>query len=165
MERIDLNTLYLLIGGNLGDRMANLQTAKELIAIEIGRISKESSIYETEAWGNQNQPAFLNQVIILETELTASKTMETILKIEHKMGRERYQKYDPRIIDIDILFYNYEIIHTPNLTIPHPQIQNRKFVLVPLNEIAADYIHPALKKTITALLNACKDPLEVNKFN
>jgi 2-amino-4-hydroxy-6-hydroxymethyldihydropteridine pyrophosphokinase len=165
LEKIDLNTIFLLIGGNLGDRMANLQSAKELIANEIGSIIKQSCIYETEAWGNQHQPSFLNQVIIVESQLTATKTMDTILKIEQNMGRERNQKYDPRTIDIDILFYNHEIIHIPHLTVPHSQIQNRKFVLVPLNEIAPYYIHPLLKKTITQLLRECTDLLEVNKFN
>ena len=165
MEKIDLNTLYLLIGGNLGDRITNLKQAKELITKEIGQIQKQSSVYETQAWGNQDQPPFLNQAIKIESQLSALKTMEIILQIEKKMGRQRNQKYDPRIIDIDILFYNQEIINIHHLTVPHPEIQNRKFVLIPLNEIAPEYIHPIFKKTVNQLLGECSDPLEVNKFN
>lgn len=165
MEKIDLNTLYLLIGGNIGDRMANLQKAKEWIEKKIGHILKESAIYETEAWGNQNQPSFLNQAIIAKSQVSASQTMEAILEIEKQMGRQRNQKFDPRTIDIDILFYNDAIINEHHLTIPHPEIQNRKFVLIPLKEIAPLFIHPVLRKTITHLLQECTDPLEVNKFN
>lgn len=165
MEKIDLNTLYLLIGGNLGDRMANLNTAKELITNEIGPILNQSSIYETQAWGNEDQPSFLNQAIIVSSQLSPSISMETILGIEMKMGRQRNQKFDPRTIDIDILFFNRECIHLDHLTVPHPQIHNRKFVLIPLNEIAPDYIHPVINKTVSQILKECTDPLEVNKFN
>lgn len=145
--------------------MANLQRAKEQITFEIGLIVKESSIYETEAWGKKDQPSFLNQVVIVKTPSNAPEIMETILQIEQDMGRRRMSKYDPRIIDIDILFYNNDQILTDRLIVPHPEIQNRKFVLIPLNEIAPDYIHPVFNKTIRQLLKECTDPLQVNKFN
>lgn len=163
-----MNIAYLLIGGNVGNRNKNIITAIELLQQQIGNIIKRSSIYETEAWGNTDQPDFLNQVLLAETELNAAECMHQILSIEEKMGRIRSEKNDPRIIDIDILFFNDEIINTPHLTIPHPQIQHRKFVLVPMNELASGLVHPVLNQTINTLLKNCIDPLEVrlqNNFN
>ena len=156
-----MNLIYLLIGGNVGDRIANLETASDLIEQQIGKIIKRSSVYETDAWGNPDQPDFLNQVLFAETGLSAIKCMGEIFSIENKMGRVRAKKNDPRIIDIDILFFNDEIINEPDLSIPHPQIQNRKFVLVPMNELFPGLIHPVLKQSINNLLSACNDQLEV----
>ncbi|HEV8080331.1 MAG TPA: 2-amino-4-hydroxy-6-hydroxymethyldihydropteridine diphosphokinase [Chitinophagaceae bacterium] len=156
-----MNSVYLLIGGNLGDRVANLVTAISLIETELGKIIKTSSIYETAAWGITEQPKFLNQVLLIKTDLPSKKLMQLILSIENKMGRIRSQKNASRIIDIDILFFNDEIINKPNLTIPHPEIQNRRFVLVPLNEIASGLIHPVLKQSIKNLLSTTNDNLEV----
>lgn len=156
-----MNNVYLLTGGNLGDRLANLQNAFRLINEMAGTMVKKSGVYETAAWGVSNQPSFLNQVLFCITQLTAEQLLQTILLIEKQMGRERIEKMGPRIIDIDILFYNDDIIDSPDLKVPHPEIPNRRFVLEPLNEIASDYIHPVLKRSIADLLQACADPLEV----
>ncbi len=156
-----MNSAYLLLGGNLGDRVENLVTARSLIETELGKIIKASSVYETAAWGITEQPEFLNQVLLVKTNLPAKKVMQIILSIENKMGRIRSQKNASRIIDIDILFFNDEIINQPNLTIPHPEIQNRRFVLVPLNEIASGLIHPVFKQSIKNLLSTTNDKLEV----
>ncbi len=159
-----MNTVYLMTGGNIGDRLQYLNNASVEIERLAGKIVAKSSIYETEAWGYINQQPFLNQVLKIETELQPSKLLQTLLEIELQSGRERKIKMGPRTIDIDILFYNNEIITTPTLTIPHSQIQNRRFVLTPLNEIAANLIHPVLQKNIAELLNECMDKLQVNKI-
>lgn len=142
------------------------QLTKAILNIEklIGCLTRQSSIYSTAAWGNLKQPDFLNQVIIVETTLSAQQTMQTILFIEKKMGRIRTGKNAPRIIDIDILFFNKEIIELPQLSVPHPQIQNRRFVLIPLNQLSPNLKHPVLKKTIHQLLIHCPDRLNVKKF-
>ncbi len=160
-----MNLAYLLIGGNLGDRICNLSIAKSLIEKQFGDIVTASAIYETASWGIKEQPDFLNQVLLIKTKLSSDKIMRSILSIEKKMGRVRSQKNASRIIDIDILFFNDEIIKLKNLTIPHPEIQNRKFVLIPLNEIASDVIHPVFKQSIKNLLAASKDKLEVKPLN
>jgi len=159
-----MNQTYLLIGGNLGNRQKNLEKAMELIAAKAGQVGKSSSLYETEAWGMRDQPAFLNQVLVLFTKLDPRQLLSIILDIEHQMGRERTQKFGPRAIDIDILFYNEAIIDEPGLTIPHPQLHLRKFTLEPLHEIAPSLVHPVLNKTITDLLKDCPDPLAVKKL-
>ncbi len=156
-----MNSAYLLIGGNLDNREENLVTARSLIETELGKIVKISSIYQTAAWGITEQPEFLNQALLIKTKLAAGKMMQVILSIENKMGRIRSQKNASRIIDIDILFFNDEIINQPNLTIPHPEIQNRRFVLVPLNEIASRLIHPVFKQSIKNLLSTTNDILKV----
>ena len=162
MTETILNTLYLLIGGNLGNRLENLASAKKQIGKYIGKIAVNSSIYQTAAWGNTDQPDFLNQVLIIKTSLPAEECIKKIILIENKLGRKRTEKNAPRIIDIDILFYNDIILDIPGLIIPHPEIQNRRFVLVPLNEISSLFIHPLLNKPIESLLSACQDQLEVN---
>jgi 2-amino-4-hydroxy-6-hydroxymethyldihydropteridine diphosphokinase len=159
-----MNTVYLLLGSNQGHSAQQLKKAIAAVMRLIGTVTRHSSIYQTAAWGNTNQPDFLNQVIVAETALTAGQTMHAILGIEKKLGRIRTKKNAPRIIDIDILFFNKEIIQTNNLTIPHPQIQNRNFVLVPLNELSPNLKHPVLHKTIHQLLRICPDQLTVNKI-
>jgi 2-amino-4-hydroxy-6-hydroxymethyldihydropteridine diphosphokinase len=160
-----MNNVYLLIGGNMGDRLENLKTCTTHIQQEVGLITKTSSIYETAAWGVTDQPSFLNQVLVVSTHLRAEEVLKTVLAIEENMGRKRLQKMGPRTIDIDILFYNNDIISLPNLIIPHPHIDSRRFVLEPLAEIAASFVHPVLHKSIAELLKACPDTLEVKIFS
>ena len=156
-----MNNVFLIVGGNLGNREKNLQTAATFIDQQIGKIVQSSKIYETEPWGLVDQPTFYNQVHFVKSKLDAETIIDIILKIEEKMGRVRTIKNAARIIDIDILFFNEEIINEPSLIIPHREIPNRRFVLTPLNEIAPLMIHPTLKKSISELLSTCKDPLKV----
>jgi 2-amino-4-hydroxy-6-hydroxymethyldihydropteridine diphosphokinase len=160
-----MSPVYLLIGGNMGDRMEYLQLATNAIHQQAGRIISRSAIYETEAWGLTNQDKFLNQALCIETLLSAKELLQTLLQIEQDLGRKRETRYGPRIIDIDILFYGQEIIREPHLKIPHPEIQNRRFALQCLDDIAPEFRHPVLHKTIAQLLAECADPLVVNKFN
>ena len=160
-----MSPVYLLIGGNMGDRMEYLQLATTAIHKMAGRIIASSAIYETEAWGLTNQDKFLNQALCIETLLPPKELLQTLLQIEEHIGRKREIRYGPRIIDIDILFYGQEIVHEPHLKIPHPEIQNRRFALQCLNDIAPKFCHPVLHKTIAQLLAQCADPLVVNKFN
>lgn len=159
-----MNNVYLLLGSNLAGPALQLDLAKEYIAAAIGSIVQQSSIYQTAAWGKTDQPDFLNQVLVVQTMLTPEKILDQIFTIEKKMGRIRTEKNAPRIIDIDILFYNNEIIETKHLSVPHPSLQNRRFVLVPLDELAPDLIHPVSNKTIHALLMECTDELVVKRF-
>lgn len=159
-----MSTSYLLIGGNLGNRKENLSTAVSMINEQCGTVIRLSSIYETEAWGNTDQPSFLNQALEISTTLNARQLMRKVLKIEEAMGRVRKEKFGPRIIDIDILLFENEIHDMRFLKIPHPEMQNRRFVLVPLAEINSTLQHPVLKKTITELLEECPDNLEVKKI-
>ncbi|MDB5222915.1 MAG: folK [Chitinophagaceae bacterium] len=156
-----MNSVYLLIGGNLGNRVETLAMVRLLVEKELGKLIKTSSIYETASWGIAGQPDFLNQVLLVETKFSAAEIMALILSIENKLGRVRTQKNASRIIDIDILFFNDEIISEPGLTVPHPEIQNRKFALIPMNEIAPGFIHPVFKKSMGSLLSTSKDELEV----
>jgi 2-amino-4-hydroxy-6-hydroxymethyldihydropteridine diphosphokinase len=151
------------LGSNLKNPEQQLSSARNLIAAEIGEIIDTSSLYATAAWGNTNQPDFLNQVIVVNTDFSAETLMETILKTEENMGRIRTQKNAPREIDIDILFFNNDIIQLSELIIPHPLLQERKFVLIPLNEIAPHFKHPILLKTTQELLEMCTDSLDVQK--
>ena len=159
-----MNKTYLLLGSNMGNSRQQLLQAIKLIKKKIGRVTRQSKLYATAAWGNTNQPDFLNQVIVVETTLAAAELIKNILSIETEMGRIRTVKNAPRIIDIDILFFNKEMIGEKDLIVPHPEIQNRRFVLVPLNELSPGLKHPVLKKTIHQLLEACTDTLDVKKF-
>ncbi len=160
-----MNIVYLLTGGNVGNRAQYLQESAFLIESSCGNIVRRSSLYETAAWGKTDQAAFLNQALELHTQLAANNLMEQLLLLEQKAGRKRREKYGPRTIDIDILLFNHDIIDDPFITVPHPQMANRRFVLEPLQEIAADYLHPILKKTVGQLLQDCPDPLPVKKFS
>jgi 2-amino-4-hydroxy-6-hydroxymethyldihydropteridine diphosphokinase len=159
-----MNISYLLIGGNEGDRIGTMARARRQIGTIAGAIRSQSSLYETAPWGKSDQPDFLNQALELETGLDAPSLLQTLQGIEATMGRKRTEKYGSRIIDIDILFFNDAIIRQPGLAIPHPEIQNRRFALAPLAEIAAAYIHPVLGLSVRELLINCTDPLAVKKL-
>ncbi len=160
---LNMDKVYILLGGNQGNSAKNLERAKAALTKAVGEIIRISSVYQTAAWGITDQPDFLNQVIVLKTKLSPTETLQKCLAIEHKMGRVRTIKNAPRIIDIDILFFEKVIMNTPELVLPHPQIQNRRFVLTPLNELSPAFIHPVLKKTIHQLLTICPDKLAVKK--
>lgn len=157
--------IYLHIGSNLGNRRENLQQAQQLIEATIGTISKVSDIYETEAWGVTDQADFLNQAFELTTSFEAQEVLINIKNIEKQLGRKKADKWHERLIDIDLIFYNSAIITTKELIVPHPHIQERNFVLIPMMDIAADYVHPILKKTIEELYIESKDLLEVYLYN
>ncbi|MCF3111896.1 2-amino-4-hydroxy-6-hydroxymethyldihydropteridine diphosphokinase [Niabella sp. CC-SYL272] len=159
-----MNHAYLLIGGNLGDRSAHLAQARVLIREYIGPIGRASSIYETAAWGMVHQPDFYNQALEVSTALQPEPLMQTILRIESEMGRVRNERYGPRVIDIDILLYNHLICTLPLVTLPHPRMQERRFVLAPLHEIAPEVQHPVLHQTIRQLLAAVSDDSPVKKI-
>ena len=156
---------YLGIGTNLGEREKNLDEALALITEHIGKVEQASSVYETEPWGFTSENNFLNTVICVDTRLRPSGLLGRILMIEAYMGRLRDEKkYSSRRIDIDILFYGEKILRSKALSIPHPRLTERRFVLVPLNEIAGGLIHPKLGKTIRSLLKECPDKSKVRKF-
>jgi 2-amino-4-hydroxy-6-hydroxymethyldihydropteridine diphosphokinase len=159
-----INNAFLLTGGNIGDRQQNLQTAAQLIERQAGQVVAKSAFYETAAWGLENQPAFLNQALHISTAHNAHDLLHILLNIEQHLGRQRFAKYGPRTIDIDLLFFNNEIINTAELVIPHPQIENRRFVLAPLCELVSGYLHPVLHKTIGQLLQECPDVLPVSRL-
>jgi 2-amino-4-hydroxy-6-hydroxymethyldihydropteridine diphosphokinase len=159
-----MNKVYLLLGSNRQQPIKQLQLAKKIIAKKIGSVSRTSSVYKTAAWGNTKQPDFLNQVLITTTKLSAQETIQHILSIEKEMGRIRTKKNAPRIIDIDILFFNKEVINSKKLQVPHPRLQLRNFVLIPLNQLSPNFKHPVLNKTIHQLLRICPDTLTVNKI-
>jgi 2-amino-4-hydroxy-6-hydroxymethyldihydropteridine diphosphokinase len=154
---------YLSLGSNVGDREAQLREAQARLGAA-GKIVAVSSLYETEPVDFTEQPWFLNCVVGFETEQTPEELMTSILGIEQEMGRRRLQKKGPRTIDIDILLFGENVVDSPDVTIPHPAMHQRRFVLEPLAEIAPDAIHPLFKKTIRELLNALPAGQTVRKF-
>jgi 2-amino-4-hydroxy-6-hydroxymethyldihydropteridine diphosphokinase len=155
---------YLGLGSNLGVKEQNLELAVSMIEQEVGQISKKSSIYQTEAWGVENQDNYHNIVVEINTKLLPLKVIEKVLEIETKMGRVREQKWESRIIDIDILLFENFIISTDHLHIPHLFLEKRNFVLEPLNEIIPDFLHPKLRKSIAQLLAESTDKSWIKKI-
>lgn len=147
-----MNTAYIAIGSNIGDRQKAMKDALNLIEKEGIKVTKVSSFYETPPYGYTDQPPFLNGAIEVQTTLSARELLKTLLSIEKDLGRVRQFKWGPRTIDLDIIFFNNEIYNEPDLIIPHPDMQNRSFVLTPLNDICPNYLHPQLNKTIHTLL-------------
>lgn len=156
--------VFLLVGTNLGDRHDYLQRAIGQIGQLIGPIITLSSVYETQAWGKTDQPDYLNQVVIAQTNLQPHEVLKHILQIELNLGRKREEKWGARTIDIDILFYDEIVLNDPDLIIPHPQLQNRRFTLEPLAEVAPELIHPVLKQNMLYLKNNLQDCLIVKKL-
>ena len=156
-----LHHVYLGIGTNLGDRRKNLLDAEGLINLKVGPVLDSSKIYETAAWGLTDQANFYNQVLSVKTTLDAEEVLREVLEIETHMGRVRKEKWGTRVIDIDILYYNDSVINLAHLKIPHPFIQERNFVLIPLLEIAPDYVHPILHLPNEELFWKSKDESEV----
>lgn len=159
-----MNECYLLIGGNLGNREMMLENARECIRLTCGQIKGCSSIYETEPWGIGDQPHYLNQAICIHSALEPELLLKELLQIEKGMGRERMEKYGARTIDIDILYHGGNIFQSGNLTIPHPRIHERRFVLVPMAELAPFFCDPRSGLTINQMLERCQDPLNVNRY-
>ncbi len=153
-----MNSVYLLLGGNIGNVAANFEKAKELIGKHIGIIRDSSPVYCSEPWGFESKNMFYNQAILVETGLMPEELLSAVLFIESKIGRKRKKNVtESRIIDIDILFYNDRIINEKDLDIPHPRMHLRKFVLVPMSDINPGLKHPVFGKTIRQLLEACDD--------
>jgi 2-amino-4-hydroxy-6-hydroxymethyldihydropteridine diphosphokinase len=158
-----MNTAYLSLGSNEGNRQQMLDSALAHIAQDCGNVSLQSSVYETAAWGLEDQPGFLNMAVAITTALAHLQLLAAIRNIETLLGRKREIMWGQRTIDIDILFYNNDTINSTDLVIPHPRLHERRFVLVPLMEIAPGFVHPIFYKNITTLLTECEDDLEVRR--
>ena len=158
-------TVYMCIGGNLGEREANLEEAHDFIAFNIGDVTATSAIYESEPWGMTDVPNFLNQVVQIQTELSNDELLTEIAELEDFFGRERSTEgYVSREMDIDVLFIGEEIIDSESLRVPHPRLTERRFVLEPLAEIAPDFVHPEMKKSVRELLASCTDKGQVTRL-
>lgn len=158
------NTVYLLLGSNEGNRLEWFEKATLLLQDARCRIISQSAIYETAAWGLEDQPDFLNMALCVETSLNPQGLLALTQNIEALLGRQRTVRWGQRTLDIDILLFNQDIIDTPQLKVPHPQLQNRRFALIPLADIAPAYIHPVFNKSIATLLLECPDNLEVRNY-
>jgi len=158
-------TAYLILGSNLGDKASYINDACQLLSANDLEIVKSSALYETDAWGQEDQDSFLNQALEIETSLSPLSLLERCQKIEFKLGRERNEKWGPRTIDIDIAYYEQLVISVKELNIPQKRIEDRKFALAPLCELNPNYLHPILLKTNRELLAACSDSLPVNRIH
>lgn len=156
-----MHSVFLLTGSNLGDRSSQLSQCIAALQEYGGTVLQCSQVYETEAWGKEGLPAHLNQALQLQTTLQPLELLQVIHDIEHRLGRVRQEKWGVRAMDIDIIYYDNMVLNLPQLTIPHPLLQERRFVLQPLTEIAPGYLHPVFGKTNNELLETCTDPLSV----
>lgn len=157
--------IVLLTGGNLGDRWAHIRKAEVLINQHIGDVIKRSSVYESAPWGFESETHFLNQVLIIETQLSPVEVLRKCQEIEDQFGRVRNpDHYISRTMDVDVLFYDEEVIATPELSVPHPLMHKRRFTMQALDEVMSTFVHPVLKKSVKDLLEACEDPSEVSIF-
>ncbi|HEX7367804.1 MAG TPA: 2-amino-4-hydroxy-6-hydroxymethyldihydropteridine diphosphokinase [Pelobium sp.] len=156
-----MNQVFLALGGNLGNRVKNIEKALALIEQSVGSLTKVSSMYETAPWGKSEQANFLNMVVRVSTSFSAIEVLNKIQKIETDLGRIRKETWGARTMDLDILFFNDEVIESERLIIPHALMHERKFVLIPMEEIAPGFVHPIFNKTIKQLLLMCKDNLNV----
>jgi 2-amino-4-hydroxy-6-hydroxymethyldihydropteridine diphosphokinase len=154
-------SVYLITGSNQGDRAVQLSSVLDELRQHAGTVAQTSEVYETEAWGREGLPAHLNQAILLKTALEPLALLAVLQQIERRLGRVRQERWGVRSIDIDIIYFEDRVIDLPDLKIPHPLLQERKFVLVPLTEIAAEWIHPVYGKTNATLLKECLDHLGV----
>lgn len=157
-----MHRIYLLTGSNMGDRTEHLQFAKKQIENSCGKLLHSSSVYETEPWGVSDQQAYLNQALFIESLFSAKELFYELKKIEMAAGRISQKKYAPRTLDIDILFFDDLILEERGITIPHPRLHLRRFVLAPMNEIAPSLLHPVFNKNILELYLECTDMLAVN---
>lgn len=160
----ELHAVYLLTGSNLGDRLLQLSLCRQALESRAGHIAATSRIYETAAWGLEGLPAHLNQALLLHTHLGALELLDTIQSIEADLGRVRQERWGVRSIDIDIIYFDDLIINHPRLTVPHPLMQERNFVLQPLSELAPGFLHPVLHSTNIMLATACTDKLPVAEY-
>jgi 2-amino-4-hydroxy-6-hydroxymethyldihydropteridine diphosphokinase len=158
-----MQTSYILLGSNLGDKVKNLQQACELINRRAGAISRCSSLYLTESWGFKTSDTFINQVIEVKTNESPEQLLAILLAIENELGRKRNGagEFESRVIDLDLLFYNNLVLRSVGLILPHPLLHKRKFVLIPMNELNPQWVHPVFGKTIAQLLDECDDHLKV----
>jgi 2-amino-4-hydroxy-6-hydroxymethyldihydropteridine diphosphokinase len=159
-----MNQVVFILGGNLGDRLRLIEGSVELMVSHFGPITRKSSIFETAAWGGKSNGNYLNQVLVFNTSFFPEEILDVILEIELKMGRTRGEKWGDRTMDIDILYFGNEKFQSERLTIPHPFLQERRFVLEPLAEILPDFVHPVLNKTNLELLENCLDKSSVKIY-
>lgn len=161
-----MNRSVLLMGGNLGDVLITFSETRKLLADKVGEIESVSSVYISSAWGFESESLFYNQVLVVNTMYSAGNLLDRLLEIEKHFGRTRIagQGYQSRTLDLDILFFNQEVIYTENLQIPHPRLHLRNFTLVPLAELMQDFIHPVLGVTIKELLHQSTDTIQVQKL-
>jgi 2-amino-4-hydroxy-6-hydroxymethyldihydropteridine diphosphokinase len=182
-----MKEVFVLLGSNRGNRIDFLSKALEMIEVRAGKVIQKSAVYETEPWGFEDQTSFFNQVVEIETNLRPAELLDQLLTIEVQLGRirpfdgcgcgipaasgpddgsgQKTAGYAGRTIDLDILFFGQQLVFTDQLMIPHPRLHERKFTLVPLNEIAPAFVHPLLKKPMSVLMQECRDQAKVTQGN